>query len=159
MKQAVNGDLLDLARAQHSYVAHVYGTVAQSATNHVQIKSGAYELIILGWVVVAATQSVKVTLTEGPTVTDGTSALTPDHIHRGIGGTSSATVYTNPTSISGGTLLTESLVPSGGNKTGGSSGAADFWTLKQNEDYIWSVENLGNSDTLYELAITWHENR
>ena len=159
MKQAVTGDLVDLCRQEYAFTFSAYGTIAQSATVPFQFVTGGYDCIVLSYNLVAATQSVRMTVREAPTVTDGTSAVTPLHLNRNYTSGSSVTGYSNPTSISSGTTILDALIPSGGNKTGGAIGNAVIWTMKKNTDYTVQLENLGNNDTLYEFEWVWLEDR
>jgi len=156
-KQDIYGDAFDLSRNERAFHISQYFTVLQSATNYFQITTGAREIFLINWSLVAATQSCRFKAIEAPTLTDGTTAITPVHIHRNETAATSMTLYSNPTSISGGTTLVDAIIPSGGNKTGGAAGSTVFWTLKPNTDYIASIQNLGNSDTICTFEMAWLE--
>ena len=156
-KQDIYGDAYDLSRNERAFLISEYFTVAQSTTSYFQITTGSREVFLINWSLVAATQSCRFKALEAPTLTDGTTAITPVHIHRNETASPSVTLYSNPTSISGGTVLVDAVIPSGGNKTGGAAGETVFWTLKTDTDYIASVENLGNSETICTFVMAWLE--
>jgi len=153
----IQGDPLDLSRNERSFHISQYFTVAQSATAYFQIVTGAREALLFDWNLVAATQSCRFKALEAPTVTDGTTAITPQRINRDTSTATTLTLYSDPTSISGGTTLVDAVIPSGGNKTGGGVSNHVFWTLKPSTDYVVSVENLGNSDTICTFEMSWIE--
>ncbi len=153
----IAGDAYDLSRNERSFHVSQYFTVAQSATAYFQIITGAREAFLFHWSLVAATQSCRFTALESPTVTDGTTAITPQQVNRSASTATTLTLYSDPTSISGGTSLVDVAIPSGGNKTGGGADDNVFWTLKPDTDYVASVENLGNSTTACTFEMAWIE--
>jgi hypothetical protein len=159
MKRFVTGDLIDLCRQEFAFTFNVAGTIAQSATTPFQFITGSYDCIVISYGLTSGTQPIQMTVREAPTVTDGTSAVTPLHLNRNYSSGSSITGYSNPTSISGGTTILTSLIPSGGNKSGGVVGNAVIWTMKKNSDYTVQLANLGNNDTLYQFSWVWLEDR
>lgn len=156
-KNDIQGDPIDLSRNERSFHISQYFTVASSTTVYFQIITGAREALLFQWGLVAATQSCRFTALEAPTVTDGTTAITPQRINRDTSGTTTLTLYSNPTSISGGTTLVDAVIPSGGNKTGGGASESVYWTMKPSTDYVASVQNLGNSDTICTFEMSWIE--
>lgn len=156
-QQSINGDAFDLSRSRDAYSVAVAFSVAQSATAYFQIKTSTKEALLIHWSLEAATQSVEFIAVEAPTVTDGTTAITPVNINRSHTNGTTLTLYSNPTSISGGTTLIDSVVPSAGNKTGGGLATSIFWTLAANTDYVASIENLGNSTTACTFEMAWVE--
>jgi hypothetical protein len=122
-----------------------------------QIITGAREALLFQWGLIAATQSCRFKALEAPTVTDGTTAITPQRINRDTNIATTLTLYSNPSSISGGTTLVDVVLPSGGNKTGGGATDSVFWTMKPNTDYVASIENLGNSETICTFEMSWIE--
>ena len=156
-KNDINGDGLDLSRNERSFHVSQYFTVAQSATAYFQIITGVREALIFHWSLVAATQSCRFIALEAPTVTDGTTGITPQRINRDTAQTTTLTLYSDPTSISGGTSLVDAVIPSGGNKTGGGVGSNVYWTLKPETDYVVSVANLGNATTACTFEMAWIE--
>jgi hypothetical protein len=153
----IQGDPLDLSRNDRSFHISQYFTVAQSATAYFQIITGTREAFLFQWSLVAATQSCRFIALEAPTVTDGTTAITPRSINRDTSTATTLTLYSDPTSISGGTSLVDVVIPSGGNKTGGGASNHVYWTLKPSTDYVASVQNLGNSETICTFEMSWIE--
>lgn len=157
MKEAISGDLLDLCRSGNVYHAASYFSVAQSATTYFQMKTGASSALVVKYSLVAATQSCRFKALEAPTVTDGTTPVSALNVNRTSAATATMTLFSDPTSISSGTALIDSIIASGGNKTGGGVGESVFWTMKPDTSYVVSVENLGNSTTACTFELAWLE--
>lgn len=68
---------------------------------------------------------------------------------------SAASLYASVTS-SGGTLIAQDLAGSG-NKAGGIAVCTKVRTLKPNESYLITVENLGNQATDTLVTLVWSE--
>lgn len=157
MKDSVTGDITDLCRSGFAYHAASYFTVNQGATALFQMKTGASSPIVLYYSLVAATQSCRFKAIEAPTVTDGTTLVASRNMNRNSANTSTMVLYSDPTSVSGGTTLIDSVIPSGGNKTGGGATGELAWTMKPDTSYIVSVENLGNNSTICTFEMAWLE--
>ena len=157
MKNDIDGDSFDLSRNEKAFHTAQYFTVPQATTVAFQFITGDREVLLLHWELVALTQTCRFTSREAPTVTDGTVAITPVNINRSFSTTPTMTLYSNPTGISGGTVLTDAAIPSGGNKTGGGASNTVFWTMKPNTKYTVQVQNLGNSDTACTFELAWVE--
>jgi hypothetical protein len=97
-----------------------------------------------------------VTVTEAPTVTDGTIEIFAVNMNRASAKTHSAQFFVNPTAISGGTLIDTIYMPAtgtGGNTTG-FGGEGNERNLKINTDYILAVTNNGTqASTLWTRII------
>lgn len=153
----INGDLIDLSRSGSVFNVSAYFSVASPGTAYFQIKTDSRDVVILHYDLITDQQPVRFKAIEAPTVTDGTVAVPARNVNRNSLITATVLLYSNPTSISGGTTLVDWVVPSGANKTGGSITSADVWTLKGSTSYIVSVENTGNNTTNATFTMTWLE--
>lgn len=153
----IQGDAFDLSRNERAFHVSVYFTVASGATSHFQIITGAREAFLFQWNLTSDTEPCRFTAVEAPTVTDGTTAITPQRINRDTSTATTMTIYSDPTSISGGTTLVDVIIPSGGNKTGGGVSNNVYWTLKPNTDYVASVENVDSQPTICTFDMSWLE--
>lgn len=158
MKNYISGDSIDIARSGFAFHASAYFTVLQSATNYFQIKTSSVEdVTVLGYTFITNTQPMRFTALENPTVTDGTVAVPGINLNRRSTHVASTLLYSNPTSISGGTTLVDFLTPAGGNKAGGVIDGAEIWTLKKSSSYIVKIQNIGNNDSVCTFNMTWLE--
>lgn len=153
----INGDLIDLSRSGSVFHVAAYFSVASLATAYFQIKTDSRDAVVLHYNLVTDLQPVRFKAIEAPTVTDGTVAVPAFNVNRQSALTSTVLLYSNPTSISGGTTLVDWVVPSGENKQGGSVASTDIWTLKQDTSYVMSVNNTGNNTTNATFSLTWLE--
>lgn len=157
LKSSITGDDLDIARSGDAFHVSSYFTILNSGTNYFQIKTDSRTIVILGYEMVTNTQPVRFTTLEEPTVTNGTTALAARNLNRQATTAATVLLYSDPTSISGGTTLVDHIVPSGGNKSGGAITNADVWTLKKETSYVIKLENKGNNDTICAFNMTWLE--
>lgn len=150
-------DPLELALAGKLWEVVFTASLDGNQTTYLQIKTGAVSPLIVSYSLDSSTEPLKVTALEAPTVTDGTSAVTPYNMNR-VKGTSPTTLfYTNPTSISGGTTIDITLVTAG--KGGGAeAGSHGAWKLKTATSYVWKIEQLTNQATVIAGSIVFSEN-
>jgi hypothetical protein len=146
----------ELALAGKTYSVSFTASLASAATTHVQIKTGSTSCIIMDWHVSGAGQPLTVEAIENPTVTDGTSPVVAYRTNRQLSGAASTTFFSNPTSISGGTVIFTESIPSE-KGTGGSLDSGHVWVLKKNEDYLWKITNTGNNTTTVSGVIFFAE--
>lgn len=126
-------------------------------TIYLQIKTGATSCLILNWFLASTLQPVKFTKIETPTVTNGTTAVTAYNVNRQRSTTTPTTLfYSDPTSISGGTVL--HIDTAGASKhAGGGDLDGQLWLLKKNTSYLWKVEQLNNQATTIVGSIVFSE--
>lgn len=99
---------------------------------------------------------MKATLLETPTITDGTTVVTPYNMNRIKTGSPTTLFYSDPTSISGGTPIQVDVVTAG-RRAGASAESHGAWKLKPNTSYLWKIEQLNNQDTLLTTTIVFSE--
>jgi len=99
-----------------------------------------------------------VELFEAPTVTDGTTEFTCYNLDRRSTNLCTGIFYTNPTAVSGGTLLFRNLIATGDKKNGiGGSAAAGEFIYKANTKYVLRILNGSNEAATISLDYTWYE--
>lgn len=98
---------------------------------------------------------------ESPTLTTGATAIIPQNRKRtGTPGTSAVLVKTNPTSISGGTVIDGPTIFGGGGAGGGFGGNADSnieLVLGVNKTYLVRIKNLAGAAKAMGLWLFWYE--
>jgi hypothetical protein len=92
-------------------------------------------------------------LIESPTLTDGTTSFTAPNMNRRSAKTHQAQFFSDPTNISGGTIIETLFIPSSGggsNAAGGGNTVGVERILKANTDYVIQATNSGGqTSTLY----------
>lgn len=92
-----------------------------------------------------------VDLIEAPTITDGTTVATARNMNRNSANTHTAQFFTDPTAVSGGTIIDTLYMPAlglGANTTGtGVIGVERI--LKKSTDYVIKIFNPGAASTFY----------
>jgi hypothetical protein len=127
-----------------------------SETIYLQIKTGAKSCLVLNWSLASTLQPVKVTTIESPTITNGTTAVASYNFNRQKTATATTLFYSDPTSISAGTVI--HIDTAGASKhAGGSSLDAELLLLKKNTSYVWKVEQLNNQATTIVGSIVFAE--
>lgn len=127
-----------------------------SETKYLQIITAAKSPVILHYRVSSSAEPLKVTAIENPTVTNGTTAVTPCNLNRLLATTPVTTFKSDPTSISGGTTLHVEIVTAG-KGAGASSDESGAWTLKKNTKYVWKLEQLTNQATTVVVELMFAE--
>lgn len=137
---------------QATYSFTLAGT---SGTQLVQFKTGTKIPVLLLSQATTASSNITFELIESPTITNGTTAVNAYVIDRNSTNTAVTTVFSDPTSVSGGTTLFTELIP-GSNQ--GSSEHQDLFTrpLKASTSYVFKFTNLGNASPCL-LNIVWYE--
>lgn len=98
------------------------------------------------------------TLTEAPTVTDGTTLIVPRNRNRKKPDASGLILFSDPTGISGGTELDSYAIGTGSNPSSGGLGEEEIeWELAPGTKYILQLQNNDvGVQTLYMRAF-WYE--
>lgn len=148
--------------SQHMYDGELYSqtivaTIAAGATANIQNKVGSriFHTISREHVFDGGGPFL-VTVTEAPTVTDGTIEIFATNMNRNSTKTHTAQFFVDPTAISGGVLLDTIYMPATGSglNTTGFGGEGNERNLKPNTDYILAVTNNGTqASTLFTRVI------
>lgn len=147
----------DLCLQGRVFSLSMNGSVSATSTSWAQVKTSSAKVSVVHYDVVSLTENLRFSVFEAPTITDGTNAVTPVCVNRNVVGSPSTHFYSNPTGVSGGTLLLIHAMPSGANKVGGSSQHSETWVLKPNTSYGLKLENLGNSTTEFVFNMGFYE--
>ena len=125
-------------------------TLASLATVSLQMKTGAdTDVYLLGLDIVTTATRITEKIVENPSLTDGTSTLTMINMNRQSTDTPGFTIYTDPTSITGGTVI-DQVEKYEAKKSPQSASAAGFIRIKfkRSEDYVLQLVNGDNQQTL-----------
>jgi hypothetical protein len=129
---------------------HCFGEIvlAQGATKICQLKTGDIDTYAYGLRLESNINSMIYTMTEAPTITDGTTALTAVNFNRDSTKSALYRIYVDPTNVSGGTAIKEyrhySLPNSPVQTT--MEGNGTFFKLKRNTSYALSFTNNDNAE-------------
>jgi hypothetical protein len=99
---------------------------------------------------------VKATLIESPTVTKTPSPIVGRNLNRSEPDPHALDFWTT-TTYTGGTKIGSELVGTG-EKAGGGMSSGRIFVLKPNTDYLITLENTQNQDTLFHINLAWSEN-
>lgn len=100
------------------------------------------------------------TAVEAPTLTAGVTSVTPQNLRRtGTPPTSVSILRSNPTSISGGTILRSYFIGAGGvgSGAGGTNDKDIEMVLKPATTYLFRVQNIAGSAKALSLWLFWYE--
>ena len=125
-------------------------TLPALSTVSLQMKTGANsDVYLLGLDIVTTATRVTEKIIENPSLTDGTSTLTLTNMNRQSTDTPGFTIYTNPTSITGGTIL-DQVEKYEAKKSPQSASSAGYIRIKfkRSEDYVLQIINGDNQQTL-----------
>jgi hypothetical protein len=138
--------------------SHEYN-VNDGATVNMQFKTGAIGGRVIARIATAVGGPFRITFTEAPTVTDGTSPVAAINTNRTHTGAAQMQIFSNPTSISGGTQIAVDLLPGTGppSRLGASAIREEGFQLKPSTSYVARVENLSNQAHRIALSLGWRE--
>jgi hypothetical protein len=145
-----------LSVAGRAFQATATGTLAGSATTNIQLTTGAKQVLVLMRDFHTEGDSLKVTFVENPTITTGTTPIASVNMNRSSTNATTVTMFSNPTSVSAGTVLQYELIGSG-HKGGGGAAHDTPFTLKASEDYVFTLENIGATTLTYTMTVVWAE--
>lgn len=131
-------------------------SLAGSQTTNLQIKTGEVSPLIIFYDITTTSQPLRASAIETPTITDGTNAIASFNMNRTKTNTATTLFYSNPTSISGGTVI-DSFVAAAGKDSGGGAESHGAWKLKPNTSYVWKIEQLTNQATIVSGHIVFAE--
>lgn len=147
----------DLALQGRIFHVSFNTTITAGATAWAQVKTNNKKVTVVHYELVSLTENMRFSVFEAPTITDGTTAMTSRNVNRNYTETATTQLFSNPTNVSGGTLLLIHGMPSGANKVGGTSGHSETWTLKPSTSYGLKMENLGNSTNEFVFNMSFYE--
>jgi hypothetical protein len=94
-------------------------------------------------------------LIEAPTLTDGTTVVTASNMNRQSTKTHAAQFFSNPTGVSGGTIIDTLYIPASGSgsNTIGTGTLGSERILKKSTDYLIRIANGGGASILYSTVL------
>jgi hypothetical protein len=149
-------EALELSLAGKLWQVTFSASLTGNQTAFLQIKTGSVSPLITSYFVESSAEPLKATALESPTVTDGTSAVTPYNLNRTSTATPTTLFYSNPTSVSSGSPIAIDIVTAG-KGAGASAESHGAWKLKPNTSYVWKVEQLTNQSTQIVGGIVFSE--
>lgn len=93
---------------------------------------------------------------ESPTLTTGSTAFVPTQLNRNNSTASTVIIKSNPTTISGGTVLRAYLIGAG-KENGGPANNDTEIVLKPDTTYLFRVRNLAGAAKALSLYLFWYE--
>jgi len=147
----------DLCLQGRVYSVSLAASIGGGLTVWSQIKTNAKKVTVVHYDLVALSENMRFSAYESPTITNGTTAVTPVCVNRNVSEAAVTQFYTDPTGVSGGTLLLVHGMPTGANKVGGTAGDTETWVLKPNTSYGIKLENLGNSTSEFVFNMGFYE--
>lgn len=132
-------------------------TVPASSSTHVQIKTGANNFVHIAQTKFASNvDNIKVEIIEAPTITDGTTPIVPINLNRVSTNSSDITAFSDPTAISGGTIV-ERLVMKGQIIEQSFPDNIAEILLKKSEDYVLKFTNDAASEADIAFNVFFYE--
>lgn len=138
------------------YSVSAYFTVTGNETKYMQIKTGAESCMIIDYRVSSSAEPLQIQAIESPTLTNGTTALTAFKLNRQKSGSPTTLFYSDPTGISGGTVIHNEICTAG-KGAGAQADDAGTWVLKKSTSYLWKLVQLTNQATLIAVELTFAE--
>jgi len=133
------------------YVGFATLSINNGASSYLQMKTNGGDIYLLSYGIVTDSARTTEEIIEAPTITDGTTALsTIYNANRQSTDTPGFDIYTNPTSISGGTII-DKVEQYEAKKSLGVAGEAGNIRLKfkKSTDYVLKLTNGDNSQKSY----------
>lgn len=129
---------------------HCFGelVLAQGATKICQLKTGNVDTYAYGLRLQSNITVLTYQIRESPTITDGTTALSPINFDRTSDNEALYRIYTDPTNVSGGTLIKDYRhysLPNAPVQTS-MEGNGTFMLLKRNTSYSLTFINGDNNE-------------
>jgi hypothetical protein len=146
----------------NGYVLSHFGSVASSGELLIQLDVPANDYVHLKkWSLWTDSPIAKLEIVEAPTLTDGTTAINIVNKRRvGTPDASLCSAFSDPTAISGGTILETTYVGGGGTggfKSGGTNSVEDEYVLNPSTTYLFRVTNLDSSARTCAIHMLWYE--
>lgn len=140
-----------------AYDLNIYSTVTNGTPKYCQFKTGAGYIHLKQKVIVNGTDTLLCQFIEAPTVTDGTTTATVNNRNRNSANTTTMTVYTNPTAVSGGTILEYDYLSGTNQSAAAPAGSTLEWILKPNTSYVYKLENATAGTATFLSKLLWYE--
>lgn len=144
-------------RIGNAYSMDVYSTVVNWTPKYCQFKTGAKYIHLKEKWIVNGTDTLLCTLFEAPTVTDWTTPIVPLNKNRNSTNTSSMTIYSNPTAISGGTIMEYDYLSGAVMSSALMQRSTNEWILKPNTNYVYKLECLSVWTATFLSKLFWYE--
>jgi len=144
----------DLSKRGYVYQGGVFQAVPSPGTASIGLQTSSETTIVYLRELTTISQACRTLVYEGVTFSTTAGSATGTNLLR-TEPNSAASLYASVTS-SGGTLIAQDLAGSG-NKAGGIAVCTKVRTLKPNESYLITVQNLGNQATDTLVTLVWSE--
>lgn len=133
------------------YVGFAALSIATLATSYLQMKTNGGDIYLLSYGVITDSARTTEKIIEAPTLTDGTTPLsTLYNVNRQSTETPGFDIYTNPTSITGGTVIDEVEQYEAKKSLGGAGDSGNIRIkFKKATDYVLSLKNGDNNTKNY----------
>lgn len=140
----------------------IYSTVTAGVPKYCEFRTGAKYIHLKQKNHRDGSDSTLCSFIEAPVIgTPGTLEVPSYNRNRNSNTVSSMKVYSNPNSITGGTILDyDYLFASTTNQSASSAVPSEDrfeWVLKPNTSYIFKLENLGDGDATFVAKLNWYE--
>lgn len=146
----------ELALSGKSFIVSFALSFAGNETKYLQIKTGSVTCWVDSWKISSSAEPLKISVIETPTLTNGTTAVAAFCLNRQRATTASTLFYSDPTGISGGTVIHVEICTAG-KGAGATDSDTSNWILKKNTSYLWKMEQLTNQATSVTGELHFHE--
>ena len=153
--------LINISQAHHevhqgfAYSNFLYESIAGTSNLDLLIRVGASKTAHITFEA-SALSAAFLFLIENPTVTVQGVVQPEYNRNRDIGTDNANAVCYHTSTTAGGTTLLQKYIPAG-NRSGSHSGDRNEWVLKQSEDYILRITNIGASANPASMQLSWYE--
>lgn len=130
-------------------------SVTAGATVNLEIKTGSKFVHLKQSGLVADINVILSTVIESPVITDGTTPVPVLNTNRTSSNASTVKVFSDPTSVSGGTTIDTELVAAA--KSNVQIPSAIEWLLKPNTTYVVQITNQGGTTSQVLARYFWYE--
>ena len=132
------------------YIGFAALSIATLAKKYLQLKTNGGDIYLLSYGVVTDSARTTEKIIEAPSLTDGTTALTMYNMNRQSVETPGFDVYTDPTSVTGGTVI-DQIEQYEAKKSLGVAGEAGNIRIKfkKSTDYVLELTNGDNNTKNY----------
>lgn len=137
--------------------SYFLASIADDATIMIRLLTGATKFAHLTFFVSCGADA-QIELLENPTIDTPGTELVEYNNKRTSSESAEVQAFHTPT-ITGGTVLLTALLPggTGGNSSGGLLRANTEFNLKQEEDYVIRLTNIGGNNQPVSIIATWYE--
>jgi len=134
-------------------------SIAGNQTAYFQIKTGSLAPRVVSRIAQSTQNDIRIRFYEAPTLTDGSNVIVPLCTNRVLANTSTVSIHSNPTNVSGGLLLDTDILPGdrAPSAVGSSEELSNLILLKPNTDYVARIDNLDSGTAIVVAKIAWVE--